>query len=483
MKFHRTALWIASLGTLALSAPASASVSPSWHGASIASLPSGGSAVYQGYLPFLSCPSAGNCVGGGGYAAGSNQAGLLLNEVAGVWKTPTAVLPPSDATSNASDAVSIYGVSCATAGNCSAVGTYYDKANNLQSFVKGEVGGRWLASSKIVLPTNALASNQSSLVHSISCRAVGACSAVGTYATNAGPSANIEGFVADEVNGRWLTARELVLPAGVRGNPNVTLNQVACTSDGNCSAVGSYIDPENITHALVANEIKRAWRPATRLSLPGNASAYSGASLSELTCVASGVCDAVGTYNTRTGVQGMAASEVRGVWRPAVQLRLPANAATNSHVLFFGFQGIACPSAGNCVTGGQYIDTSGLYQGFLVNEVNSKWQESSELALPAGARQASKNGGVVAVSCSTPSVCSAGAAYVDASGNYQAFMINEVDRVWRPGVRLTLPSGASGVGIYGGIYSIVCQPNGACDGIGSYLDASSNYQGFTVSAS
>lgn len=446
-------------------------------------LPSGGSGVYQGYLPFLSCPSAGNCVAGGSYAAGTNQAGLLLNEVAGVWRTPTAVLPPNDAATGSAAGVSIYGVSCAAAGNCSAVGTYYDKANNLQSFVESEVGGRWLAATKIALPTNALLSNQSSLVHSISCKAIGACSAVGTYEANATPTANIEGFVANEVNGRWLTAREVVLPAGVRGNPNVTLNQVACTSDGNCSAVGSYIDADNVTHAMVVIEVKRAWRPATALLLPGNASAYSGASLSEVTCSTAGACDAVGTYNTTTGVQGMAASEIRGGWRRAVQLQLPSNAAANPHVLFFGFQGIACPTAGNCASGGQYIDASGLYQGFLVNEVNSRWQAASELALPAGSRQASKNGGVVAVSCSSPGICSAGAAYVDASGSYQALTINEINRTWQPGVRLALPAGALGVGIYGGIYSIVCQPNGTCAGIGSYLDSSSNYQGFTTSAS
>ena len=483
MKFHRTALWIATLSTIALATTAGASTNPNWGGASIAALPGGGSGVYQGYLPFLSCPSAGNCVAGGSYVAGTNQAGLLLNEVGGVWRAPVAAVPPSDAASTSSGGVSIYGVACGAVGNCSAVGTYYDKSNNLESFVKNEVGGRWLASTKIVMPSNALASNQSAMVHSISCKAIGSCSAVGTYEASATPSANIEGFATSEVGGRWLAAREIALPAVVRGNPNVTLNQVACTSDGNCSAVGSFIDANNITHALVVNEVKRAWRPATPLALPGNASEYSGASLSEVTCASAGSCSAVGTYNTSSGVQGMTASEVRGVWQRATQLQLPANAATNPHVLFFGFQGIACPSAGNCASGGQYIDSSGLYQGFLINEVNSRWEPATELSLPPGAHQASKNGGVVTVSCSAPGSCSAGAAYLDAAGSYQALTINEVNRVWQLGQRLTLPAGASGVGIYGGIYAITCQTSGACEGIGSYLDSSSNYQGFTVSAS
>lgn len=483
MKFQRTALWIASLTTLALSTPAGASLDPSWHSASIATLPAGSSGVYQGYLPFLACPSSGDCVAGGSYAAGTNQAGLLLNEVGGVWRAPTVATPPSDASTNLSGGVSIYGVACGAVGNCSAVGTYYDKSGNVQSFVKSEVAGRWLASAKIVLPSNALQTHQSSLVHSIACKAAGMCSAVGTYEVNANPTANIEGFVVDEVNGRWLSAREVTLPAGVRGNPNVTLNQVACSSAGNCSAVGSYIDANNITHAIVVNELNRTWRPALTVALTGNASTYSGATLSEVACSTNGFCDAVGTYNTSTGVQGMAVSESHGVWRRAVQLQLPSNAAVNPHVMFFGFQGVACPSPGNCVSGGQYIDSSGRYQGFLVNEVSSRWQAATPLMLPAGSLQASKNGGVVAVSCSSTGNCSAGAAYVDSQGLYQALTINEVNRVWRPGVRLSLPANASGVGIYGGIYSIACQTNGTCAGIGSYLDASSTYQGFTVSAS
>ncbi|MBW4076968.1 MAG: hypothetical protein HIU84_00335 [Acidobacteria bacterium] len=483
MKFQRTALWMASLTTLALSTPASASIDPSWHAASIATLPAGSSGVYQGYLPFLACPSPGNCVAGGSYAAGTTQAGLLLNEVGGVWRAPTVATPPSDAAAGSSGSVSLYGVGCGAVGNCSAVGTYYDKSNNVQSFVKSEVGGRWLAATKIVLPANALQTHQSSQVHSIACKAAGMCSAVGTYEANAAPTANIEGFVVDEVNGHWLSAREVALPAGTRGNPNVTLNQVACSSSGNCSAVGSFIDANNITHAIVVNQINRTWRPAISVALPGNASTYAGASLSEVACSTKGSCEAVGTYNTSTGVQGMAVSEGRGAWRRAVQLQLPANAAVNPHVLFFGFQGIACPSPGNCASGGQYIDSIGHYQGFLVNEVGSRWQPATALILPPGSRQASKNGGVVAVSCSSTGNCSAGAAYVDAAGLYQALTINEVNRVWRPGVRLTLPANASGVGIYGGIYSIVCQTNGTCAGIGSYLDASSNYQGFTVSAS
>jgi hypothetical protein len=161
---------------------------------------------------------------------------------------------------------------------------------------------------------------------------------------------------------------------------------------------------------------------------------------------------------------------------------MPASAAANPQVLLFGFQGISCASVGNCATGGQYLDRSGKYQGFLVNEVHGAWRGSSELILPDGALQTSHNGGVVSVSCSTAGNCSAGAAYLDAAGNYQALIVNEVGNVWRAGAKLTLPANAASVGVGGGVYALACQRGGACSAVGSYLRGATTYSGFTVNA-
>jgi len=137
---------------------------------------------------------------------------------------------------------------------------------------------------------------------------------------------------------------------------------------------------------------------------------------------------------------------------------------------------------GNCATGGQYLDKTGKYQGFLVNEISGRWQASTELALPGGATQTSHNGGVVSLSCQSPGNCSAGAAYLDAAGRYQAMIVNETGHVWKAASRLALPSNAAGVGIGGGVYALVCQKSGVCDAVGSYLSGATNYSAFTVGA-
>lgn len=482
-KLHQSAILAALFVTVLASAPAGAASLPIWQGARVAALPAGGRSVYNGYLPYLSCPSIGNCVAGGVYVdASGNDRGLLLNEVNGVWRAPVSVTPPPNAVLKSG--VYLSGVSCGSTSWCVAIGTYYDKAGNQLSFAEGRVNGTWVGAKEITLPTNAVASGQFSSPHSVSCSSPGNCAVVGTYYATATPSALTEGFVVDQVGGAWTNARQVALPAGVRGNPYVTLNQVACGSAGNCSAVGSFIDANNVTHSLAVNEVARKWRVAVSTLAPSNASAFAGASLSEVTCVSAGNCAAIGTYNASgSGVQSLVDTEVRGTWSRAVEVQMPASAATNPQAFLFGFEGISCTSAGNCASGGQFIDKSGKYQGFLVNEINGRWQPSSELALPNGAPQVSHNGGVVSLSCVSPGNCSAGAAYVDAAGQYEAMVVNEVGHVWQPATRIALPGHGASVGVGGGIYAIVCHLGGACEAVGSYLSTATNYSGFTVGAS
>jgi len=79
-------------------------------------------------------------------------------------------------------------------------------------------------------------------------------------------------------------------------------------------------------------------------------------------------------------------------------------------------------------------------RGFFVNEVKGTWRTATEMALPASAQMAGKNGGVVAVSCRSAGNCSAGAAYLDGSTEYQALVVNEVGGRWETGLKITLPT-------------------------------------------
>ncbi len=481
MELPRTALLVASLATLAVAVPAGAvNAEPTWQAARIVTLPSGASGLPQGYLPALSCPSIGNCAAGGAYADSSgNTQGLLLEKVAGVWRTPRRLVAPRDAAAN--PAVTISALSCARARNCAVGGSYQQKGGNSQSLLANEVQGSWSAARAVVLPANAMATGQNSAVRSLSCASIGNCSAVGAYLTNTSPVGHADSYVVSEVRGRWGRASEVVPPAGANVNPFISINQLDCTSAGNCSAVGSYIDVNGVTHGLTVDQVGGEWARARPLALPGDANAFPGAILIEISCVSNANCTAIGDYTNANGaIEGLAVTKLRGQWGRAVSMRMPAGAASNPHVFFYGFGGLSCPSLGNCSAGGQYRDSAQLYQGFFVNEVAGQWSTATELALTSGAQAAGKNGGVVAVSCRSSGNCSAGAAFIDDAGNYQALVVNERAGTWLAGTQVRLPPGATTVGVDGGVYGLVCNTATSCTATGSYLSSTTTYQGFTI---
>ncbi|MBW4030163.1 MAG: hypothetical protein HIU57_05725, partial [Acidobacteria bacterium] len=141
---------------------------------------------------------------------------------------------------------------------------------------------------------------------------------------------------------------------------------------------------------------------------------------------------------------------------------------------------VACASTGNCAFGGQYLDKSGKYQGFLDNVVNGVVQRAQMLALPAGALQAGHNGGVVSLSCPQVGTCVAGAAYMNAAHAYVAYLVGETHNVWSPGISVTMPNGSQTVGVAGGIYSVDCFSASSCQVSGSYASSASRYDGFTL---
>ncbi len=219
-----------------------------------------------------------------------------------------------------------------------------------------EHDGRWARGRALALPANAIAKGQDALVRAVSCKRATSCSAIGTYQDNNPVGSRSEGFVANEVNGVWRRATEVALPKS-NFDPFVSLVQLSCSSASNCVAIGSFIDANDVTQALVVQETNGVWRRGEAVAPPANASRFAGASWSEVTCLSDGSCAALGTYNSSTGaIEAMADNESDGSWGAAVPVTLPADAAPNPHVTLFGFGGIACSSADYCSLGGQYKD-------------------------------------------------------------------------------------------------------------------------------
>ena len=199
----------------------------------------------------VSCASAGNCSAGGEYTDGSQTGqAFVVNETSGVWRTAMEV--PGTAALNANGDAEILSVSCASPGTCSAGGTYDHSVMAYefgQAFVVSETNGIW-HTAKEVPGTAALNVGGAAETMSVSCATAGNCSAGGTYLAR-----HNQAFVVDEVSGVWRTAEEVPGTAALnRGGGAQTLS-VSCATARNCSAGGEYIDGHSFAQqAFVDNK-------------------------------------------------------------------------------------------------------------------------------------------------------------------------------------------------------------------------------------
>ena len=152
--------------------------------------------------------------------------------------------------SQAGPRATIYSVSCAGAGTCSAGGSNADSSHNDQAFVVSEVNGTW-RKAREVRGTAALNQGGDALTISVSCAAAGTCSAGGRYTDSSGHG---QAFVVKQVNGIWGKARKVPGTAALNQGGFAAANSVSCAPAGTCSAGGSYKDSTGHFLAFVVNK-------------------------------------------------------------------------------------------------------------------------------------------------------------------------------------------------------------------------------------
>ena len=181
------------------------------------------------------CDSAGNCVAGGVYSdrQGPQQA-FVANERNARWAAAVDVLRTSGL--NAPQAW-VTSVSCASAGNCAAGGSYEDGHGHSLVFVASERNGQW--GTAIEIP----GTPARSWVNSVSCGSAGNCAADGGYI---GSSGRIRPFVASGQNGRWAATEVPGMASLLSSIPghegNAEVSAMSCLSTGYCLAGGYYDD-------------------------------------------------------------------------------------------------------------------------------------------------------------------------------------------------------------------------------------------------
>ena len=338
----------------------------------------------------------GNCTVAGEYGTG-NQDNPVLNEfvaseAGGHWRDAIPV-PGLDALADVADGgeAEVSSLSCASADDCALGGSYstapppseslpagvrglrHDLASarpaiqfrqfarlgpdgppptvtpQEDAFAAAEVGGTWAdATTPAIL---GLTSTGDAEVSSVACPAAGDCIAAGAYSDSASSNAG-GGFYLTQDGTGWSTPTT---------NSTFAAEALACSSVGNCTAVGG--DVKGI--AAAQSEEGGVWENAGRTAGAGRL-AVKGKKASEsavlsLACPSAGNCSATGLYaigstTNLTAVLSFLASDVNGTWQ-AVQVPpgLAALGSTNPGL----FNDLACASPANCLTGGTYTARGG----------------------------------------------------------------------------------------------------------------------------
>jgi hypothetical protein len=418
----------------------------------LGALNKGADAIDVSGVSSFSCASAGNCAAGGDYRdRHHHNQGFVSTQKNGVWGG--AIEVPGLGALNKGGGAHLGSVSCGSAGNCAAGGSYQDQSRNYQGFVVVERNGRW--GRAIAVPgLRALNKGGGAFVSSVSCGSAGNWAAGGAYEDQ---SRQEQGFVVVERNGRW--GRAIEVP--VLG-PVISLS---CPSAGNCAGVG-YGSVVSLRHGRLGKAIELHGLLALNKS--------GDAQIDSLSCASAGNCAVGGDYTDGGHGQGFVAAERNGRWSKAIEVPgLGAlNKGGNAHL-----SSVSCASAGNCAAAGTYGQPYGL--GFVAVEKNGVWGKAT--SVPGLAALTGRLAEATSVSCASPGNCAAVGDYSNTSGGRtQGFVA--VERHGRWGKAIEVP-GLGALNKGGGVYfnSVSCAPAGTCSAGGSYTDRHHHFQGFVVS--
>ena len=326
----------------------------------------------------ISCASDGDCTLGGRFREGTAYHAFVASSVDGILGTYTEI--PGLRFANSGENSLVNSVSCSSSGNCVATGSYQGSTSH--AFVAVQSNGGWSTYSNIPGISNTTSSAFEGK-ESVSCATDGNCTVLGTYVEDALQQA----FVVSLVDGVWGNYQDVpgLKTANVWG---ARATAVSCSSPGNCTVGGQYIDATRTYQPYAANQTSGTW--STFQAIPG---LTEGSNVESLSCSSPGNCTIGGMYITGGVWSGFAATQANGVWGNLIGMGA------------FVKQ-VSCSSPGNCTVGGAY-KTGTRYDGFVSTQTNGIWGGVNDVPGLVNANTG-RSAAVLAVSCSSAGNCGVG---------------------------------------------------------------------------
>jgi hypothetical protein len=339
-------------------------------------------------LSAVSCTSGRACTAVGSHAASlSSPTFTLAERWNGMrWRIQHTLLPRSAASGT------LFGVSCASATACTAVGGAFDKATRRTvNLAEAWNGTSW----RVQAIPNPKGSTGGSL-HGVSCTSPRACTAVGNYGTAAGRVL----AVIERWNGARWAIQPAPRPAGATSAPFLG---VSCSAARACTAVDYQSGGSGGTRPVAEAWNGTRWHTQA-VPLPHGSP---GGILAAVSCTSPRACTATGANFSTTGPT--LAERWNGTrWR-VQPTPSPANSGTSHQEP--ELNGVSCASATACTASGAYAP--GGKSAYFLEAWNGRRWRLVPAPHPAGFAAGALNGiSCAAARCTAVGAWSGGAVAV-----------------------------------------------------------------------
>jgi hypothetical protein len=294
----------------------------------------------------VTCASALECWAVGFY---QNLTSGLYQTLIEQWNGTSWTIVASPNTTDVTGAMEhdvLYGVACASASDCWAVGVSYSRTTGgpYQTLTEHWNGTSWLVVASADTPPP-VRDNQ---LYGVTCASPTECWAVG-FSETSEPFVSIpRQTLIEQWNG---TSWSIVTSPDANTNSVNYLFSAACTSASDCWAVGWNYNAQGIAQALFERWNGSSWAIVTSPITAGHFDA-----LYDVTCVAASECWAVGQYFIGDSAYHTLIEQWDGTsW--ALVSSPNTNPAQTNELL-----GVACASASDCWAVGFYVNDSGVAQ-------------------------------------------------------------------------------------------------------------------------
>ena len=336
------------------------------------------------------------------------------------------------------------GVTCVSAFDCWAVGSYFNADDSgYQTLIQRWDGNSWsIVSSPNTSPT------ENNRLFGVACISASDCWAVGYgFNTDGFPQTLIVRWDGTS----WLSVESPNTSATLRN----VLSAVNCMSASNCWAVGYSVNNADVVETLIERWDGTGW---AIVDSP-NTSATQDNYLFSVTCVpAAADCWAVGHYlNDATGsYQALIEHWDGDLWTIGLA---PSPSITQSSGLF----GVTCVSTSDCWAVGQsFNDISGVYQALIEH-----WDGISWTIVISSNSDFTQANGLFAITCGSASDCWAVGHYFNTEGVAQTLIERWDGNSWA-----IVSSPGTGTSQPNGLVAVTCVPAAAdCWVVGYYYNA------------